>query len=185
MAGMSDVITHTVERDRYEMIIENSRKAEIGGKSQIRNGESRARSLAEDQLVGQIATYCGSMVITGSQIGYVKARNKANESPFEGDGGVDIFGLENVDIKGSLMRYSKDPLKYRLLVRERERHDGWIYVLGLVPGNRPYRCHLVGWAFDSDLPEEEYNGPIASIKGAYVVEAESLRKMKDLIERLR
>jgi hypothetical protein len=42
-----------------------------------------------------------------------------------------------VDIKGSLMRYSNNPLNYRLLVRPKERHDNWIYVLALVPKERP------------------------------------------------
>jgi hypothetical protein len=109
------------------------------------------------------------------------ARNKANNNPTRGDGGVDIVGLSNIDIKSSLMRYSQDPLKYRLLVRPAERHLGWIYVLGLVPKKRPYQCFLVGWAYDKDLPNSTYSGKIQSLRGAFIIEAKHLRPIKKLI----
>jgi hypothetical protein len=121
------------------------------------------------------------MILTGSPDGYLKAREKANANPLLGDNGVDIEGLSNVDIKGSLMRYSSNPLDYRLLVRPKERHDNWIYVLGLVPKERPYKCHIVGWANDSDLPSKTYAGSIKSLHGAYVLEAIKLKNIKDLI----
>jgi hypothetical protein len=181
MIDKSDVITYTIEDNLTSLIISNAKKAEIGGTSQIRKSQDRKSSLAEDQLVGQISTYCASMILTGSPNGYIKAREKANNNPFIGDNGIDIDGLTNIDIKGSLMRYSSDPLKYRLLVRSKERHDNWIYVLGLVPKERPYKCHLVGWINDSELPSSTYNGPIKSLHGAYVVEATNLKKIKELI----
>lgn len=177
-----DVITHTVDIKDTDLIISNAKLAEIGGKSQFRSSKQRHNNLSEDQLVGQISTFCGSIILTGSSEGYIKAREKANKNPKQGDGGVDIIGLSNVDIKGSLMRYSSNPLNYRLLVRPKERHDDWIYVLGLVPKERPYKCHLVGWAKDSDLPKSTYNGPIQSLHGAYVIEAINLRNMNDLIK---
>lgn len=176
-----DIIIYTVEDIFINLIISNAKKAEIGGKSQIRNSKSRASNLSEDQLVGQISTYCASVVLTGSPEGYIKARKKANDNPFAGDNGVDISGLPNVDIKGSLMRYSSNPLNYRLLVRPKERHKNWIYVLALVPKERPYKTYLVGWANDSDLPLKTYDGDIKSLHGAYVIEAKKLRKIKDLI----
>jgi hypothetical protein len=177
-----DVITHTVDIKYTDLIISNAKLAEIGGKSQFRSSKQRHNNLSEDQLVGQISTFCGSIILTGSSEGYIKAREKANKNPKQGDGGVDIIGLSNVDIKGSLMRYSSNPLNYRLLVRPKERHDDWIYVLGLVPKERPYKCHLVGWAKDSDLPKSTYNGPIQSLHGSYVIEAINLRNMNDLIK---
>lgn len=158
------------------LIISNAKKAEIGGVSRIRKGD-RLACISEDQLVGQISTYCASLFLTGSTEGYIKARDKANSNPFIGDGGVDIYGLDNVDVKGSLMRYSENPLNYRLLVREEERHSNWIYILGLVPKKRPYQCYLVGWAKDSDLPKETYNGDIRSLRGAFVIEAKHLRPL--------
>jgi hypothetical protein len=180
----SDIVTHTIDSEYNTLVISNSKKAEIGGKSQIRNTADRIKSLNEDQLVGQISTFCGSMILTGSPQGYIQAREKANSNPTSGDGGIDIIGLSNIDIKGSLMRYSTNPLNYRLLVRPRERHNNWIYVLGLVPKERPYKCHFVGWAKDSDLPKETYNGSIKSLHGAYVIEAINLRKISDLIKEI-
>jgi hypothetical protein len=180
-----DVITHTIDPEYISLIISNAKKAEIGGKSQFRNRNDRINSLNEDQLVGQISTFCGSIILTGSPEGYISAREKANKNPTSGDGGVDIIGLSNIDIKGSLMRYSMNPLSYRLLVRPRERHDNWIYVLGLVPKERPYKCHLVGWAKDSDLPSSTYNGEIKALHGAYVIDAINLRRINDLIKEIK
>lgn len=174
-----DIILHTIIEEDMPLVISNAKKAEIGGKSQIRSNKDRSRSLSEDQLVGQISTYCASVVLTGNKQGYIEARNIANQNPTKGDNGIDIIGLSNVDIKGSLMRYSSDPLNYRLLVREKERHKNWIYVLGLVPKERPYKCYLVGWAKDSDLPSQTYNGQIKSLHGAYVIEAKNLRKLSE------
>jgi hypothetical protein len=180
MISSNDVLTHTVDPKFVDLIITNAKKAEIGGRSQIRNSKSRVSNLSEDQLVGQISTYCASMILTGSPEGYIQARDKANANPLAGDNGVDISGLPNMDIKGSLMRYSNNPLNYRLLVRPKERHDNWIYVLALVPKERPYKTYLVGWANDNDLPLKPYDGEIKSLHGAYVIEAKNLRKIAEL-----
>lgn len=180
MITHQDIISYTILEEDTPLIISNAKKAEIGGKSQIRSNKDRSRSLSEDQLVGQISTYCASVVLTGSKQGYVEARDIANQNPTKGDNGIDIIGLSNVDVKGSLMRYSSDPLNYRLLVRKKERHKNWIYVLGLVPKEKPYKCHLVGWAKDEDFPAQEYNGEIKSLHGAYVIEAKNLRKISEL-----
>jgi hypothetical protein len=184
MVTIKDIITHTIESKNISIILSNAKKAEIGGCSQIRNDYHRMKHISEDQLVGQISTYCGSIILTGSQHGYIQARELANKNPFNGDGGVDIIGLNNIDIKGSLMRYSNNPLKYRLLIRPKERHKNWIYVLGLVPKERPYKCHLVGWINDSELPTTTYTGPIKSLKGAYAVDAVNLNRIQDLINSL-
>ena len=182
---MNKIITLTISVSDSEIVRENAKLAMIGGVSRIRKKEDRRKSLGEDQLVGQISTYAGSIFLTDSPDGYFKAREKANKNPHLGDGGVDIIGLPNVDIKGSMMRYSKDPSKYRLLVRQKERHKDWIYVLAMVPKERPYKCHLVGWAYDSDLPEEPYNGPIKSLHGAFLKESSELRSMSDLKEKIK
>ena len=181
MINPNDVIIHIVNEESTQLIISNAKKAEIGGKSQIRTANNRSSNLAEDQLVGQISTYCASVILTGSSEGYIQARNKANANPLIGDNGVDIIGLSNIDIKGSLMRYSDNPLNYRLLVRPKERHENWIYVLALVPKQRPYKTYLVGWANDSDLPSDTYNGTIQSLHGAYVIDSKNLRKISELI----
>ena len=87
MINSNDVILHTVDAESTQLIISNAKKAEIGGRSQIRNSNSRISNLAEDQLVGQISTYCASMILTGSPEGYIQARDKANANPLVGDNG--------------------------------------------------------------------------------------------------
>ena len=188
MLNNTDIKTYTVPEKDMQLIWDNTKEAKvafgglfINGKSQIRKPVARSTFMSEDQLVGQIATYCASFILTGSTQGYIEARNKANSNPSKGDQGTDIIGLQNIDIKGSLMRYSSNPLSYRLLVRERERHPNGIYVLALVPRKRPYKTFLVGWAKDSDMPKDVYEGKIKSIHGAYVLETNQLRKIKNLI----
>tara|TARA_B100002019_G_scaffold159998_1_gene137963 strand:- start:1945 stop:2550 length:606 start_codon:yes stop_codon:yes gene_type:complete len=188
MINNKDIKTYTVPEKDMQLIWNNTKEAEkafgglfMDGKSQIRKPVARSAFMSEDQLVGQIANYCASYILTGSIQGYVEARNKANSNPSRGDQGTDIVGLQNIDIKGSLMRYSSDPLKYRLLVREKERHSNGIYVLALVPKKRPYKTYLVGWAKDCDLPEDKYNGSIKSLHGAYVLEANNLRSIQTLL----
>ena len=173
-----EVIIFDVPQIDFELLETNAKKAAIGGKSQIRRNENRKQFLYEDQLVGQIANYAASVVLTKSSGGYKEAREIANNNPYKGDDGVDIIGLSNVDVKGSLMRYSSDPLSYRLLVRPRERHENWIYVLCLVPKDMK-RCYVVGWIKDGDLPAKTYEGPIESLHGAFVVPAKKLEKMSD------
>ena len=183
VAGSRDVVECVIPEEDWDRLLDNSEKAEIGiagGHSQIRDVKARSQMLSVDQLVGQIANYAGSVVLTGSASGYWQAREIANANPYVRDGGVDIIGLPNVDIKGSLMRNSQDPMDYRLLVRERERHKEWIYVLALVPPSRPYKAFIVGWAKDEDLPEKPYDGAIESIRGAFVIESDKLRNIEEI-----
>jgi hypothetical protein len=168
---------HVKDAD-VDRVIDNARQAQLGGKSHIRDRDARQSSLSEDQLVGQIATYCGAVAITGDATGYFHARDKANANPHMGDGGVDVMGLDNVDIKGSMMRRSLNPFDYRLLVRPQERHDGWIYVLALVPPSRPYMAFVIGWLDDVNLPPEVYNGPIKALHGTHAVNATRLHTIE-------
>lgn len=174
-----DVINFKIPKEDFNLLKINAEKAAIGGKSQIRKDESRKNFLNEDQLVGQIANYAASVILTQSSDGYKKAREIANNNPYQGDNGVDIIGLPNVDVKGSLMRYSADPLNYRLLVRPHERHKNWIYILCLVPPSMD-KCFVVGWIRDEDLPSKTYDGKIQSLHGAFAVQAKNLKKISDL-----
>jgi len=175
----SDVIDFEIPAQDFDLLKINAEKAAIGGKSQIRKNESRKNFLHEDQLVGQIANYAASVVLTKSSDGYKKAREIANNNPYKGDNGIDIIGLPNIDVKGSLMRRSVNPLDYRLLVRPHERHKNWIYILCLVPPTMN-KCFIVGWIEDENLPEKTYDGEIQSLHGAYVVQAKNLKKISDL-----
>jgi len=174
-----DIIDFDIPQEDFNLLKINAEKAAIGGKSQIRKNQVRKEFLYEDQLVGQIANYAASVVLTKSSDGYKKARQIANNNPYQGDSGVDIVGLPNVDVKGSLMRRSADPLNYRLLVRPHERHKNWIYVLCLVPPDMN-KCFVVGWIKDENLPQKTYDGEIEALHGAFVVEAKKLNKITDL-----
>jgi len=183
----SRVVECVIPEEDWGGIWINAKKAELAfggifmdGKSQIRDTVDREKMLAEDQLIGQIANYAGSVVLTGSPSGYWLAREIANDNPSKGDGGTDIIGLDHVDIKGRMLRHSPQPLDYKLLVRPQERHQDGIYVLVMVPKERPYKAFVVGWAKDSDFPDEPYDGPIEALRGAYDIEATNLRKIDDL-----
>lgn len=178
------IVEFTIPEKDIPLIKENAKKASIGGVSRIRSTKDREQSLIVDQIVGQIANYAASVVLTNSAEGYIKAREIANANPFAGDDGVDIAGLPNIDVKGSLMRRSKNPLDYRLLVRERERHKNWIYILALVPKGKISKCFLVGWAHDKDLPEKPYDGPIQALHGAYCIKATDLNDISLLVQKL-
>ena len=111
---------------------------------------------------------------TGAQI-YDSIRDKQNEQPNVGDGGVDIPPFR-LDVKGSMARsLSKDVLTYNLLVRPKEKHENWMYVLALTV---PPKVALIGWAFDSDLPDRVESSGI--FEGAYRKIARELKPMSSL-----
>jgi hypothetical protein len=158
-----------------DLIVENAKKASIGGASRVRPTADRQQRLYEDQIVGQICHYAGAVYLTGNKDAYVKAREEANRNPLKGDCGSDIPGLP-VDIKGSLMRAGGDPMNYRLLVRPMERHPKHFYVLALLTELAdPATVYLVGYARECDLPAEVAQG--GQFGGAHVMYAEDLRPM--------
>jgi len=161
---------------------ENARLACLGGRSSVR-GADRAAALKVDQFVGQLGNAALSIYLTGSTDAYARTRREANETPWRGDGGSDLLGLP-LDIKTSLMRCSRDPYDYRLIVRPAELHDGHTYVLGLVEhpawSGSTLRdmgeatVHLVGWARREGLGSPEASGMFA---GACVLGAHLLNPM--------
>lgn len=170
----------TVELSQSELscIKRMSVKAEIGGKSHIRT-KDRLASLTEDQLVGQIGQFAVSKYMFGTAERWAMNRWFINQNPTYGDAGFDIPGL-NLDVKTSLMRASKEPLSYNLLVRPKERHAGWIYYLALVGDIQQEKLpvYLVGWAKDEDLPPEPALD--GKFKGAYVLPANKLTPLPPL-----
>ena len=163
------------DRD-MDLIRRNAREAEIGGASHIRRHDDRQETLAQDQLVGQICHYAAIKFLAGSIEGYIAAREVANENKYKGDGGRDVPGFP-IDIKGSLIRGERALGDHRLLVRPRERRDGWIYVMALVESLDPPVIWLMGWAKDSDLPEADADG---RFQGAHSLWADELRPMVQL-----
>lgn len=176
------MVTIHLTLEQTRLCWENARKASIGGTSRIRQSKDRKERLFEDQLVGQVGNCAGSVWWHGSDHDYRVTRDRANENPLQGDGGSDLTGL-NVDFKTSLMRRSKNPLDYKLLVRPAERHSDWIYLLLLVPTIEVEKIKadsgldvvLVGWLGDDELPEEPEGGGI--FEGAYLVPAGKLHQI--------
>ena len=100
-------------------------------------------------------------------------RQLQDQNPEVGDGGQDFLGL-SIDIKGSLMRASKNPMKYCLPVRWRELHPNWIYWLALCESYEDWEATvwLVGWATTGMLPgEPDSDGPF---EGAFTRRAKVL-----------
>jgi hypothetical protein len=160
---------------------EYAERAELGGRSEVRK-ENRAGSITIDQLVGQLGQYALSVYLTGETRHYYAQRMVADANPTVGDGGQDILGT-NLDVKTTLMRQNKNPLTYHLAVRPQERHEGHVYILGLVEPNdekqllynKPLLVHLAGWAEDSELPEKvAENGALA---GAYILPVNKLHEL--------
>lgn len=176
MVTRDDVVSILIPKEHFELIQENAKEAEIGGRSQIRSGQDRQAALSEDQLVGQMANYAGILYLTESVDPYREIREQANRNKYEGDGGIDIPGFA-IDIKGSLMRGGSNPAQYRLPVRPRERHENWVYVLALVRSVYYHEVYLVGWVTDNELPGID---TIGIFKGAHTVFADRLQPMENL-----
>ncbi len=169
------VFTITLSQAQVELARRQATLCAINGKSNMRGAVARTEALTEDQIVGQLGQIALHLWHVGHVMDYVKGRHVQNNYPSSGDGGEDVIGAQ-LDVKTSLMRRSANPLEYNLLVRPRERHDGWVYVLALVVPTWETECqvHLVGWATDHQLPPAETDGPFA---GAHRIHASSLHPL--------
>ena len=140
----------------------------------------------EDQFVGLLGNAALAVWRDGDIRAYLDMRHAQDRFPDSGDGGYDLPRLR-FDIKTSMMRTRPDPLGYNLAVRPRERHDGWVYGLGLVrkftlddlKESPQLDVHLIGWALDSDLPEHP-NG-VGALKGACCIQARNLTPFTPLM----
>jgi hypothetical protein len=164
----------TLSKVDFALATHFARQAEVGGVSRVR-GQDRAATLSEDNLVGQLGTLALHKYLYGHTHAYAQSRYMQNKFPTLGDQGDDLIGA-NVDVKTSVMRYEQNPQKYRLLVRPKEFHSGWVYVLALLGSeySRFHDVHLVGWATAEQLPEPEVDGPFA---GAHVLQASRLTQL--------
>jgi hypothetical protein len=131
----------------------NTRQAMVGGSTGLPMGrDERLEKLEMHQLTGLVCHAAGSLIVTKSLEAYHEQRATANASPTKGDGGSDIPGYL-LDIKGSLMRYGKDPSRYNLAVPVRERHRDMLYLLALMDAeNGGWRVYFPGWAAEAELP---------------------------------
>jgi hypothetical protein len=181
MVKQDDIRAVFLTAGQMETCRKHAELCSIGGMSNIHSdGKDRQEKLTEDQLVGQVCTCAGTMWLGGSYekgFGYYDMiRNRQNKTPLDGDGGDDLPPYR-IDIKGSLVRNdTKDPLSYNLLVRPRERHDGFVYVMALY--FRPSVVALVGWVEDSQLPAQVE--PAGIFQGAFRMTGAELRPMDEL-----
>lgn len=176
--------------EEVDLCRRNAKLACLGGRSSVR-GADRMAALKVDQFVGQLGNAALSVYLTGGVEAYERSREEANAEPWRGDGGCDLAGLP-LDVKTSLMRNSRDPYDYRLIVRPAELHDGHTYVLALVEhpaweGDtlrhmREAAVNLVGWARREGLGSPEVAGMFA---GAYVLKATLLNPMMPVMWRAR
>lgn len=165
----------TPDPETLERIRGHAEACWINGKSHIRGAE-RASAGPEDQMVGQLGEWALARYM-GVEETYFSRREQKDLKPWEGDDGTDIDGVP-VDVKTSLMRASKDPLRYNLLVRPRERHPETWYVLCLVESLETNKVFLVGGLPERALPTTvDTSGPF---KGAYRMRAKLLLEMKDV-----
>lgn len=156
----------------------------IGGRSHVRQGDSRGKSLHEDQFSGQIGNLVGSVFILGREQGfqkYIQAREEADSNPYKGDGGYDIPSVP-IDFKCSRRRSLTKPLStYNMIIRPREVHKDWVFMQMLVAretGAEDIVVDIMGWAKTKDLPDSVEKTGI--FEGAYVLPVRDLRDPREL-----
>jgi hypothetical protein len=162
-----------ISESMLSLAVRFAKAACLGGQSSIRAGD-RMEKLLEDQTVGQLGQMALAVWKDGHIGEYLMQRAAANNYPTHGDGGADLIG-SNIDVKTSLMRGSDDPMQYRLAVRPAEMHDGWVYMLAVVPQQMD-AVHLVGWATSTDMqarPPED----AGHFMGARTLFADELRPL--------
>lgn len=164
----AQVVTLPLSKPLIRLAEDYASRSAIGGRSAVRSKEDRSAELMSDQVVGHLGQIALHLYWFGGLERYRLGRFYADTYPTQGDGGADIGGA-NVDVKTSRMRYGQDPLAYHLPVRNAERHDGWVYVLGLVGDAE---VHLVGWYPDQLL--ETWRHTDGTFAGACAVPAVSL-----------
>lgn len=169
------VYSTTIEPEDFEKVKQNAEKAWLNGKSHIRSSDREQYGM-EDQLVGQMGEYALAKWL-GVLPSYFSRREIINLNPWKGDEGSDVDGMQ-IDVKTSLMRRQKDPSRYNLLVRPRERHNENIYVLALIPDIQDGKVLLVGWLRDSELPTDPVGSGVFA--GAFLMPATNLNDMKSL-----
>jgi len=148
----SDMVTvHLTEQDRATAAL-FAAAAQTNGRSNVVSDHSvRVLRGTEDQLVGQMSTLAGHLWLYGTTSLYCQDRELQNRHPEKGDGGSDVGAFSNIDFKGSCIRKNPDPLSYNLLVRPKEFHEGWTYILCMVDTEVVWQkkwgtVYLVGWA---------------------------------------
>lgn len=164
-----------------EAIRYNAEECWLGGKSHVRTGD-RVSHGPEDQFVGQLGEFALARFLGKPEV-YFERRAEINKNPWMGDGGSDFPGAQ-IDVKTSLMRSRRSPMKYNLVVRPRERHEDNIYVFALVTKLDfvESKVVLVGYAHDRELPDTPDESGVFA--GAYRMPCSMLRDIGGLREEI-
>ena len=180
LVSEKDVITIWLGQEAMDLVSGTAKRAEIGGRSRIREDADRFANLRVDQMVGQLGQLALHRYWYGHDWEYRRGRALQDKYPGIGDGGCDL-PLANVDVKASLLRSGRELLEHHLLVRPAERHEGWVYVLALVTisAQESGKVDLVGWASEAMLPTEPVRMGI--LEGAFALPAQKLNPLPPVI----
>ena len=175
------MVTITLRKHEVDFILSMANGAELGGRSEVRpDKDDRLDKLEQDQIAGQLGEGALHKYWHGHFLEYARFRWFKNKVKTSGDKGVDIVPF-NVDVKTSMISNGQRALgDYHLAVRDRERHDNWIYIAGLAKRLETGEAivYLMGWATDSELPEQvDEAGPL---KGAHTLPCSALHPMMPL-----
>ena len=182
---MIHVVKLSLTEKEFNRCLYHASKCSLGGVSRVRHDrKDRSSFLGEDQVIGQVCTCAATMWLLGRTVGfdyYDMIRCRQNENPTEGDGGDDIPPLR-IDVKGSKVRNTSKPVStFRLPVRPREFHDGFIYIGAL---SNPPHVVLTGWG-DSDFIRKFTIEDSGIFDGAHAPKVLDLQEMRDLPGHLR
>lgn len=177
MVVAKDIVAIRLRSSEMDLIRWWARQKEFDGASQFRDRQRRNERMSEDQLTGQMCDAAASKLLFGSLHPYCISRWHASIHPYVGDGGSDLPGT-NIDVKGRLMRHSKEVMDYDLLVRPAERHAGTVYVHCVrEPDGIEGLVYIVGWIGEDDItdrPVSESDNLHRSLVGAYLTTAKDL-----------
>jgi hypothetical protein len=172
MVSIKHVINWSIPEMQMPGLREHAKMKCLGLGSKIRGMDFTDDQLFQDQIIGVACTLVGVKAVTGSNELYYRHIADTGDK-WTGDGGTDVPGAR-IDFKGSLMRYSDDPLRYNLLIRPKEFHPHTTYILILVKeiGENGARGHIVGWMDSWEI--EEKTEPDRRFGDAFCIPARKL-----------
>jgi hypothetical protein len=184
MLTEKDLYIYKINNEDYNLCIDNAKKAELNGASNVRTGQNRAMKLAQDQLVAQLGELVGIYHLYNDKKLYVESRNKQNLTPEIRVDKSDVPG-RNIDFKTSLLLPGRNPLNYRLAAKpnSEELHENFIYIQLIVEEltlnglwNNNLQVYLIGYALSKDLKKAplQGNGPF---KGKHTIFNKELKRI--------
>ncbi len=131
-------------------VIYHAQKAQIGGFSNIyENQVEREAELSKDQLLGLKGHLALWMFLhpLGREF-FFEARRAQDLQPRVSLGADISAGCLQIESKCSILKNTRS-----LILRDHERHSGWIYVQSFIPDEDPWQAHLYGWCYEEEVEE--------------------------------